>query len=143
LTRPRSIHLFAVAFALLVLVNLIHGVIAADYLYAIAPEFARALGDAYVPFVLTLRVAFPAWLGWLIVRRASNFAKWTVVVLTIIKLRSIGDAWTGLQTANVNSILWSIGTALGLFAVGCLFAPASRSWFARKGVMESDAAVFE
>ncbi len=133
MTMPRTILLFAAAYGALLLVNLVHGVIAADSLRLVVPEFADMLGDGFVPIMLAVRFAFAAWLGWLIIRRASNIAKWFVVVLMVLKLRSLGDAWEGLQSLNVNSILWTLGTVLGLFAVVFLFAPASRYWFASKG----------
>jgi hypothetical protein len=143
-TAPGTIRLFAIAYALFVLLNLVHGVISADSLRLALPELAQSLGATFVPMMLTARVAFAAWLGWLIVFRTSKIAKWFVVVLMVIRLRSIGDAWTGLQTGNVNSILWTIGTVLGLFTVACLFLPASRFWFATKGrSVETDVAVFE
>jgi hypothetical protein len=141
---PRPIVLFAVAYGLLVLVTLGHGMIAVDSLRAEMPEYAAILGAAFAPIMLGFRFLLATWLGWLIVRRASNVAKWFVVVLIAAKLRSVADAWTGLQTGNVNSVLWTVGTLLGLFAVACLFAPASRFWFRTKGrSIEADAAVFE
>jgi hypothetical protein len=132
-TRPRAILIFAAAYALLVLVNLIHGAVVADSLRLAMPELSAALDDAFVPAALSLRVALAAWLGWLILFRASNIAKWFVVALMALKLRSIGDAWTGLQKGNLNSILWTVGTIFSMIAVVSLFVPRARYWFATKG----------
>ena len=134
--------LFAVAYGLLILSNLI-GTAAVDTLRFEMPEVAGTLGTMFMPIVLTVRLAFAGWLGWLIVWRRNNFAKWAVVALMALRLRDTADAWTGLVSGNPISILWFFATGVGAFALLCLFLPPSRRWFAAKGQPPVDASIFD
>lgn len=143
--RPHSIKLFAAAFLAQAAVAFAHGIYAAEReILRFQEYFSANTSETLLPFVLALRLGIPLLLTWLVWARASRFAKWAIVTLLALRVIRVPDALTGLATANVNSIIWTLGSVLGLVAVICLFLPESRYWFARKGALsKSDAAVFE
>jgi hypothetical protein len=100
--------------------------------------------DALFAINLAVRVGIALLLVWFVWVRASRIAKWICVLFALGPLFQIQDAWTGLQSGNVNSIAWTVRQVIVTFAALCLFLPDSRHWFASKGrSVQNDASVFE
>lgn len=137
--RPWPIRLFAGAFLLQA---------AASFLWeisnraAVADSFLTraglALSDDGVIIAISARLSIaliPAALVWFF---RSRFARWMVTVLAAGKLVSqIYELANGAALVPI----FTLNTALALFAAAMLFMPGARDWFARRKV--PDASVFK
>ncbi len=92
------------------------------------------LGAGFIAGVLALSIAVPLLMWFLIARKASNGAKWTLVVLAGFSLFTfIPSMRDTLALGPLALLLNIVYFALYLSAVGCLFGRDAAAWFAYRG----------
>ena len=95
--------------------------------------------SGFVIGVVTVSYAIYLLLWHLIARRASNVAKWILVVLMVLGLLSALPGLTG--TWNSTFVLSLVVYALEILAIVYLFRPDAVAWFDGKG--QADPATFD
>lgn len=91
-------------------------------------------GSGFIITTLAFGFGIPLLLWFLIARKASNVAKWIVVVLTAIGMLSIVMSFSTLAERGSVTVLISLVTlALQLFAIYLLFRPDAKAWLESKG----------
>ncbi len=124
--RPESIKKFDILYLASILVGMIGTVMNFGSIEA------QAAGTMMTPTVLwvitgiTYALTFLLW--YLISRRASNIAKWILVVLTLIGLISLPSIFVG--PFSLNKFIGLASTILNVAGVIFLFKPDARAWFA-------------
>ncbi len=131
--RPRSIILFEWLFLASIAasaVNLILGYGQMRDLWLSDPRIAQiGLGSGFLIGAAVFSFAIYLLLWFLIARKASNVAKWLLIVFIAIGLISLPSALTG--PFSLEQGLGLLIYALEIAAVVCLFRPDARAWFRR------------
>lgn len=97
------------------------------------------LGDGFVIATLGFGFAIFLLLWFFIARRASNIAKWVLVVLTVIGLFWLPGTLRDALAASPFSLGLVVAVlVLQLFALGFLFRPDARDWLAGKAPADPD-----
>jgi hypothetical protein len=98
-----------------------------------------AAGAMAVGFAISLL------LWWLIARRASNVAKWILVVLTAIGLFGfLSSLFMATVPKDLNFAMSAVANLLSVYAVWLLFRADAVAWLEGKGADEaSDSATFD
>jgi hypothetical protein len=142
--RPNSIILFERLFLASLALSAIASVISYD---AVLAELNRdpameqlGLGGGFVIGMLALGMAIYLLLWFLIVRKASNVAKWVLVVFVAIGLLSFAASLPSF-TLDVNSLLALASYALEVAGVACLFRSDAVAWL--RGERPADPAAFD
>jgi hypothetical protein len=144
MATPRSIKIFAAAFLAQAILLFVTGLVTSVPMREQTAEALASLGSLAGPLVLTARLAFAALVTWGVLFRASNFAKWVATVMIALRLAGAPAGLGAIAAGDWSVIPWFAALALGLLAVGCLFAPTARGWLDSKGQPgRVDATVFE
>ncbi|WP_373492201.1 hypothetical protein [Parasphingorhabdus sp.] len=127
--RPASIRKFEILFLASLLVGLIGTVMTWN---ATVTQFQAAAGGvelnpAILVGILVVVYAINLLLWYLAAHRASNVAKWILVVFMLIGLIGLPAIFVGPMTVPEGIVLLS--TVLQVIAVGFLFVAESKSWF--------------
>ena len=147
--RPKSIIRFDQAYLSAVVVGLLNTALTFEKTTAeLAREPSSAqigLGTGFLLAMLGFSFGMTLLLWFLVSRRASNVAKWILVVLTtagmLMAMTSLAN-WAALSESELALML--LGAALELVALYFLFQRDAREWFASKGrVGTVDPAVFD
>ena len=141
--RPASIVMFDRLFLASLAISVVSFVLSYDTLadqFANDPAMARAgIGSGLVTGLMIGSVVIYLLLWFLISRKASNVAKWILVVLVALSLYSIagsiGGPWGFL------TILGMLSYALEVAAVVYLFRDDAKAWF--RGEAAADPAAFD
>lgn len=141
--RPRSITLFHYLMIAIFAIGIIQSAIALTTLGG-AMRGAMTMGVVLVSVVVGYGLNILFW--YLIVRQASNVARWIYVVMTIIGLVSssltIGAVFASQQFGMIQAPMMAISLVLQVASIVMLFRADSRHWFANKGII-ADPNVFE
>ena len=143
--RPPSIKLFTLAYLAQGLVSLAHNLYNADFHRRLLKQLISPdTGAEFLPVLLATRLGIVLALASWLCMRASNSAKWIIIVLFLPSLVRAGDAWSGLWLGRPNSFFWLAASVLYLIAILLLFRPDARYWFATKGgTTKGNAQVFD
>ncbi|WP_420605887.1 hypothetical protein [Novosphingopyxis sp.] len=130
--RPASIKKFEIAY----LANLIVGAVGTIFNWDVTLEqFQAGAGAALSPMILiailVVAYAISLLLWYFVARRASNIAKWIVVVFTLFGLIGLPAFFVGAFSLVKGIGLLSL--LLSVTAVIFLFMPDARLWFAGYG----------
>ncbi|MBN8501828.1 MAG: hypothetical protein J0M19_11820 [Sphingomonadales bacterium] len=145
--RPASIVTFDRFFLLSLAIGLVHSVIGFQDSVAMLnadPNAAQlGFGSSFLMITLVFSFAIPLLLWFLIARKASNVAKWILVVLTGIGLLGIVSAIaTLLERGPVTAVLTLLTTGLQLYAILQLFKPDAKAWLEGRGGNSNDPDIF-
>jgi len=144
-SHPRSIKLFALAYLGQGAAALAHNLYNADFHRAMLRQLiSPETGAEFLPALLAIRLGVVVVLaGWLWAR-ASNVAKWIIVLLFLPLLSQVTGLWAGIAARSPNAYFWLATAVLYLAAILLLFMPDARYWFATKGgTIKNNAAVFD
>ena len=121
--RPTSIVLFERLFLLSLAIALVNGFLQYDALVAQVgndPALAQlGWGSGAILVVMAISLLIPLLLWYFIARRASNIAKWILVVMTLLDAGQLGSL-AGIASLAV--------TILQLVAIVLLFRADARAW---------------
>jgi len=141
--RPSSIVMFDRLFLASLAVSLVslalnYGVIAQQF--AGTPEMAAiGVGVGFFAGILAVSYAISLLLWFLVAHKASNVAKWILVVLAAISLISLpgmlGGPW------DLTAILGLASYVLEIAALGFLFRDDARAWL--RGQLPTDSTTFD
>ena len=128
--RPTSIVLFERLFLLSLAIALVNGFLQYDALVAQVgndPALAQlGWGSGAILVVMAISLLIPLLLWYFIARRASNIAKWILVVMTLLGLLFVNlDAGQLGSLAGIASLAVTI---LQLVAIVLLFRADARAW---------------
>ena len=128
--RPTSIVLFERLFLLSLAIALVNGFLQYDALVAQVgndPALAQlGWGSGAILVVMAISLLIPLLLWYFIARRASNIAKWILVVMTLLGLLFVNlDPGQLGSLAGIASLAVTI---LQLVAIVLLFRPDARAW---------------
>jgi hypothetical protein len=102
------------------------------------------MGKALIPIVIGTRLSIRIGLVWLVARRASNVAKWFVVLLSAAMVFNFYRSWSAIVNWHPLVVIWLGGFSLEMIATACLFMPQTRKWFEYKGQWGVvDASIFD
>jgi hypothetical protein len=110
------------------------------------PATARfGFGSGFLIAMLLISFSISFLLWFLIARRASNVAKWILVILTAISVPMLAmDYQTIAASGAIVALLTAIATVLSLCSIFCLYRRDARDWFASRGRSgRADPAIFE
>lgn len=136
--RPRSIILFERVYLTMIALALTHSVIVWDDSVAMldADPVLSDLGAAYLLFVLAASMAINLLLWYFVVRRASNVARWILVIFLVINLISVAlHVSAGAFPLDLPGVLDALAMVLYLAATALIFRRDASEWFERKGRM--------
>jgi hypothetical protein len=130
--RPHSIVMFERLFLASLALSLLGSLLAFD---AVVDEMTRdpavqqmGLGGGFVGAVLAIGLVVYLLLWFLIARKASNIAKWILVVFVAIGVISLLVSMTQGFTADLPTLLGLVNYALELAAVSFLFRSDAVAW---------------
>jgi hypothetical protein len=111
------------------LVNAVLNIATAERLLAANPA-TQGLGGGFVLAMIALSAAISLTLWYFTARRASNLAKWLIVILAVWTATSvvlgIADRSTGFADSVIGPL---VALGLELVAIFFLFQPDARRWF--------------
>ena len=144
--RPHSIVMFERLFLASLALSLLASILAFD---AVVDEMTRdpavqqmGLGGGFAAGVLAIGLAIYLLLWFLIAHKASNIAKWILVVFVAVGVISLLISVTQAFTADLPTLLGLVTYALELAAVAFLFRSDAVAWL--RGESETaDPATFE
>ena len=143
--RPASIVKFDRYFLLSLGIGLVNAVVSYDaYVKMLADDPATAqFGASFVLSTLAFGFGIPLLLWYLVARKASNVAKWLVVVLTGLGLLGILPSLSMMLDRGILYFGMSLATfGLQLYAVYYLFRPDAKAWLVSKGKAGTEPDVF-
>ena len=142
--RPNSIVLFERLFLGSLAVSAVASVIAYDSVLAEVnsdPAMAQlGLGGGFVAGMLALSLAIYLGLWFLIARKASNVAKWVLVVFAAIGMVSLAASLSSFRP-DLGSLLGLASYGLEIAAIVYLFRSDAVAWL--KGEWNADPATFD
>lgn len=147
--RPTSIIRFDRAYLASIAVSIISTALSFEQTraqLATDPSSAQlGLGTGFLAATFGFSIGLALLLWFLIARRASNVAKWILMVLTALGLLMMLGTFANLAAVGGTELaLMLAATALQLVAVYYLFQRDARDWLASKGRVEAvDPAVFD
>lgn len=132
ITRFSRLFLISVGFGL---INTVLSFSKTQALLAADPAMAElGFGSGFIISIAIVGIAVPLLLWFFIARRASNVAKWVLVVITGLGLLMMPST---LSSANQMGYLWLFMalavTALQLIAIYYLFRADAREWLESRG----------
>lgn len=138
MTRPASIELFEKAYFGSIIVSTVALVLGWSQLTAQVESdlgsASPAAGSGLLTASIVIGFAISLLLWFLIARRASNVAKWILVVLTALGLfGTLTSLFVPTQTKDLTFALNVVATAIGVYAVWLLFKPDAVAWLESKG----------
>ena len=137
--RPSSIIWFERLFLASLIVSLVNFVLGYGQmrrLWLADPRLAQVgLGSGFLVGAAVLSFVIYLLLWFLIARKASNVAKWVLVVFIAIGLLSLPSAFTG--PFSVAQGLGLLVYILEIAAIVCLFRADARAWFAGEQTHEA------
>lgn len=147
--RPRSIEMFEKAYLGSIAVSLMAILIgwsrlSADYAVRMA-NMSESAREAILMVSAGLVIAVSLLLWFLVARKASNIAKWLLVLLTALGTFSMVNSV--FEAALPKDLYFAVNitsTLLGLYSVWLLFRPDAVAWLDSKGADgPGDPATFE
>lgn len=136
--RPHSITMFEKLFlASLVLgaINFFVSMPAMREQLAADPNAAAMVGDNFLIGVFIFSMLISLLLWYFISRRASNIAKWILVVFFVVGLVMLPGSLGALPALPL--IVSLLSTVLQGAAIYFLFRPDAKAWFARPAAVDS------
>ena len=133
--RPQSIELFEKVYLGALAISLIS--VALSWSETVLEFDARLPGNgaAFAAGAMAIGFALSLLLWWLIARRASNPAKWVLVVLTAIGLfMFLSSLFLPTVPKDLNFAVSTVTNLLGVYAVWLLFRPDAVAWLDSKGI---------
>ena len=135
--RPASIQTFEKFFLASLAIGLVNAALSYnDNMKMLAADPATAEMASATSFmlpVLVFSVGIPLLLWFLIARKASNVAKWVLVVLTALGLLMMIPTLVTLAGINmVSTVLTVAVNALQIYAIVQLFKPDAKAWLEGK-----------
>lgn len=138
--RPASIIWFERLFLLGLALGLVNGMIQFDTALAQIesdPKLAQlGWGTGFVVTVMAISLLIPLLLWFLIARRASNIAKWVLVIFTVPGLFFLPSSAEQMSTSAF--VLTWVLTAIQLAAISFLFKRDAREWLSPTAEEEDD-----
>tara|TARA_B100000929_G_scaffold178545_1_gene141397 strand:+ start:611 stop:1033 length:423 start_codon:yes stop_codon:yes gene_type:complete len=128
--RPESIKKFDILYLASILVGMIGTIMNFSSIEVQAAGTMLTPTTLVVITVITYALTLLLW--YFISRRASNIAKWILVVLTLIGLIGLPSIFVG--EFNLNKFIGLASTILSVAGVYFLFKPDARAWFAGETV---------
>lgn len=130
--RPASIQWFERIYFATLAIGLINLLVHYGTLRDVMGNNGGTMGLVMVSFLAGIAISLLFW--YLVARRASNIAKWFLVVLVVIGLVGLPGGFAMTGTLGVAYVaIGALSTLLQAVATGLLFTPESRRWFASKG----------
>jgi hypothetical protein len=149
MTRPPSIELFEKAYFGSLVVSTVALILGWSKLSGQLESELGASGASFGSGLLTTSIvigyAISLLLWFLIARRASNVAKWILVVLTALGLfGTLTSLFLPTEPKDLNFALNAVATAIGVYAVWLLFKQDAAAWLESKGASgPSDPSTFD
>ncbi len=139
--RPASIVTFERFYLGAIVLGLVNNAVnwsQTQEIMASSPEVAAAgLGTGFLVTTMLIGLAIPLLLWYFITRRASNIAKWILVVLFAIGLIGLLMSFTSpLMPGGLAMALGLISVALQAYAVYMLFRPDAVAWLSGSGPVD-------
>ena len=136
--RPTFIVLFERLFLLSLAIALVNGFLQYDALVAQVgndPALAQlGWGSGAILVVMAISLLIPLLLWYFIARRASAFAKWLLVLLTVAGLLFLEIDIARVTAAD--TLMTLLVTLLQLVAIVLLFRADARAWLAGEDVVD-------
>ena len=132
--RPQSIELFEKVYLGALAISLIS--VALTWSETVREFDARVPGSgaALAAGAMAIGFAISLLLWWLIARRASNPAKWVLVVLTAIGLFGfLSSLFMATVPKDLNFAVSTVTNLLSVYAAWLLFRPDAVAWLESKG----------
>lgn len=132
--RPRSIELFEKVFLVSLAISLTAAIL--SWNQTVLQLDARAPGSGAALAATAVAISFGLFLllWWLIARRASNIAKWALVVLTAIGAFFFVSSLVAQATPkSLDAAISALTNLLGVYAAWLLFKPDAVAWLESKG----------
>ncbi len=134
--RPASIQWFERLYLGSLVLGLVNLLVHYGRLRDVMGGVAGSMGFLFVSFVVGIAISLMFW--YLVARRASNIAKWFLIVLVVIGLIGLPGSFAMSGTLGMTYIaLGALATVIQAVSAGLLFTAESRRWFANKGVPAS------
>ena len=132
--RPASIQTFEKFFLASLAIGLVNAALSYnDNMKMLAADPATAEMASATNFMLPVLVFSVGILWFLIARKASNVAKWVLVVLTALGLLMMIPTLVTLAGINmVSTVLTVAVNALQIYAIVQLFKPDAKAWLEGK-----------
>lgn len=130
--RPASIQWFERIYFATLAIGLINLLVHYNALKLTLGNTGGQMGFVFVSFLVGIAISLMFW--YLVARRASNIAKWFLVVLVVIGVIGLPGSFAMAGTLGTTYVaIGALATLLQAIATGLLFTPESRRWFASKG----------
>jgi len=144
--RPASIVMFERLFLASLALSVVSFIIGYD---AMSEQMANepalrqvGIGSGLMIGSMAVSLTIYLLLWFFIARKASNVAKWILVVFTALGIASLAYAFaTAGMAGDLNALLSLAYYALGVAAVVFLFKPDAEAWF--KGEWKTDPSAFD
>lgn len=134
--RPASIQWFERLYLGSLVIGIVNLLIHYGTLRDVMGGVAGSMGFLFISFGVGIAISLMFW--YLVARRASNLAKWFLIVLVGIGLIGLPGSFAMADTLGTSYIaLGALATAIQAVAAGLLFTAESRRWFANKGAPPS------
>lgn len=131
---PRTILVFAVAYVGFAVCAFVNNVLMNNAFLVLMTAAAGQEVPAFVGFLaFGVRLFIRIGLLWLILRRVSNIARWTIVVLALPWAYEAPQAAKALASGNMGWMPWLATFLFLTVSIVSLFLRETRLWFARKG----------
>ena len=138
MNRPPSIVLFEKLYLAAIVVGIVNTFVSWSQVNAMLDDprvQAAGMGNGTLVFALFVGILIPFLLWYFIARRASNVAKWVLVVLTALGLFGfLSSLANPLAPKGLAMILGAVALVLQLYAAWLLFRPDAKAWLESKGV---------
>lgn len=130
--RPASIQWFERIYFATLAIGLVNLLVHFGKLREVMGNTGGTIGIMLTSFAVGIGISLLFW--YLVARRASNIAKWFLVVLVVIGLLGLPGGFAMTGTLGVTYVaIGALSTLLQATATGLLFTSESRRWFASKG----------
>ena len=147
--RPASIDLFDKLYLTSFVISILQAAVSfkenSANLQADPATAQLGFGSEFLLAMLLISFSISFLLWFLVARRASNIAKWILVILSAISIPMIVASFpTVAASGTIVVLLTLITTVLSLASIVCLFRRDARDWFASRGRSgPADPAIFE
>lgn len=140
--QPVSIKRFSQLFIGSMVLGLVNSALSFDKSKALIAQdpATAAMGDSFLIITMAAGIAIPLLLWYLIAYRASNVAKWILLILTVIGLLMMPSTLASAGTMGTLWMVLAIITTLGqVVALAFLFKQDARDWLDGKGPIDPSA----
>lgn len=134
--RPASIQWFERIYLATLVLGLVNLLVHFGKLGEVMGNTGSTMTVVMLSFAIGIAISLAFW--YLVARRASNIAKWFLVVLVVLGVLGLPGAYGMISTLGLPYVaLGALSTLLQVVAAGLLFTAESRRWFAAKGAPPS------